>query len=63
MTERVHRPYGNLLERAIAAPWLVLGGVALLFASSILLYSLLGRELFPVVDAGQIIVRMRAPLI
>jgi len=62
MTERVHRPYGNLLERAIA-PWLVLGGVALLFASSILLYSLLGRELFPVVDAGQIIVRMRAPLI
>ncbi len=61
MTERVHRPYGSLLERAIAAPWLVLGGVALLFASSILLYLLLGRELFPVVDAGQIIVRMRAP--
>lgn len=61
MTERVHRPYSRLLERAIAAPWLVLGGVALLFALSILLYPLLGRELFPAVDAGQIIVRMRAP--
>jgi multidrug efflux pump subunit AcrB len=61
MTESAHSPYSRLLKRAIANRWWVLGGVALLFAASILLYPLLGRELFPTVDAGQIVVRMRAP--
>ncbi len=60
-SESVHRPYRRVLERAIGARWWVLGGVALLFAVSLLLYPLLGRELFPSVDAGQIVVRMRAP--
>lgn len=60
-TERIHKPYRRLLKRAIGAQWWVLGGVALLFVVSLLLYPLLGRDLFPTVDAGQIVIRMRAP--
>jgi multidrug efflux pump subunit AcrB len=60
-TERVHRPYRRLMERAIGARWRVLVGVGFLFVGSLLLDPLLGRQLFPAVDAGQVFVRMRAP--
>jgi multidrug efflux pump subunit AcrB len=40
---------------------LVIGGTLAAFAASLLLYPLIGRELFPSVDVGQFTVRVRAP--
>lgn len=58
---RVQRGYGRLLERTLRFRWLVLGGVALLFVASLALFKFIGTELFPQTDAGQFMIRLRAP--
>ena len=41
---------------------MVIGAVAILFVGSLLLYPLLGTELFPTTDSGQFIIDYRAPV-
>ena len=57
---RVCRSYEHLLNNALAFRWLVLGTTAVLFVGSLLLFKLMGTELFPRTDAGQFMVRVRA---
>jgi multidrug efflux pump subunit AcrB len=59
--EAVKGGYTRLLKRALHARWLVAGGALVLLLASLLLYPLLGQELFPVTDAGQIVINVRAP--
>ncbi|MHB8522080.1 MAG: efflux RND transporter permease subunit [Limisphaerales bacterium] len=56
----VRRVYRRLLDRALRFRWLVLGGVAGLFVASMVLLNFTGAELFPQVDAGQFMIRLRA---
>ncbi|MBI3876072.1 MAG: efflux RND transporter permease subunit [Verrucomicrobia bacterium] len=53
--------YERLLKIALRFRWFVLGGVAVLFAGSLLLFKFTGTELFPQTDAGQFMIRLRAP--
>ena len=57
----VRRSYRGLLERTLRFRWLVLIGVATLFIVSLFLFTRLGTELFPQTDAGQFMIRLRAP--
>jgi CzcA family heavy metal efflux pump len=57
----VRESYGRLLSRALARKKAVLGAAALVFLGSLGLYPLIGTELFPAVDAGQLMIRVRAP--
>ncbi|MBI3881666.1 MAG: efflux RND transporter permease subunit, partial [Verrucomicrobia bacterium] len=57
----IRRGYEGLLKTTLRFRWLVLGGVAVLFASSLLLFKFTGTELFPQTDAGQFMIRLRAP--
>ena len=59
--ERVKRGYTRLLRGAIRWRWPVMAGSLAIFGASLLLYPLLGQELFPVTDAGQFVINMRAP--
>lgn len=59
--ELVRNAYTNLLRGAIRVRWLVFLGSLGLLGASLLLYPLLGQELFPVTDAGQIVINVRAP--
>src|SRR6266581_8115820 len=52
--------YARALQTVLRFRWLVLAGVAALFVASMLLVKLVGTELFPQVDAGQFMIRMRA---
>jgi multidrug efflux pump subunit AcrB len=56
----LRRGYAKALERVLRFRWLVLGGTAALLVGSLLLLRLVGTELFPQVDAGQLMIRMRA---
>ncbi|MBU6400428.1 MAG: efflux RND transporter permease subunit [Verrucomicrobia bacterium] len=56
----LQRSYGGLLERTLRFRWLVLGAVAVLFLASIALFKGVGTELFPQVDAGQFMIRLRS---
>jgi multidrug efflux pump subunit AcrB len=52
---------GKVVGAALRRRWLTLGGAAALLAISLAATPRLGRDLFPPVDAGQFIVRVRAP--
>jgi CzcA family heavy metal efflux pump len=58
---RLRNGYQKLLEFALRRRWLVLGGTAALFVVSMLLFKLIGTELFPQTDAGQFMVKVRGP--
>lgn len=53
--------YGRFLVWVLARRLRVLAVVAVIFFGSLALYPLIGTELFPTVDAGQLMVRVRAP--
>jgi multidrug efflux pump subunit AcrB len=59
--DRCRSAYAGLLARAIRARALVVAGGLAAFAASLLLYPLCGKELFPQIDAGQIVIGVRAP--
>ncbi len=59
--EPVRERYGRLLSGALARKRTVLGASALVFLGSLLLHPLIGTELVPAVDAGQLMIRVRAP--
>lgn len=59
--ELVQNAYTALLRGAMRARWLVVFGSLGLLAASLFLYPLLGQELFPVTDASQIVINVRAP--
>jgi multidrug efflux pump subunit AcrB len=53
--------YTVLLRAAMHARWIVAAAALLLLLASFALYPLLGQELFPVTDASQIVINVRAP--
>jgi multidrug efflux pump subunit AcrB len=57
----VRRRYVVMLQFVLRFRWPVLIGVGALFAVSLLLFTRLGTELFPQTDAGQFMIRLRAP--
>jgi multidrug efflux pump subunit AcrB len=57
---RVLGGYRWVLAGALRARWLTVLGAIALFGASLLIYPFLGRELFPVTDAGQIVINVRA---
>lgn len=59
--ERFAARYERLLNGALDHKIVVIGSVAALFAGTMLLYPVLGTELFPRTDAGQFIINYRAP--
>ena len=59
--ERFAARYERLLDRALDHKFVVIGAVAVLFVVSMLIYPLIGTELFPQTDAGQFIINFRAP--
>jgi len=58
---RLRRAYARALQFVLRFRWLVLGGVAALFIVSLALFKFTGTELFPQTDAGQFMIRLRAP--
>ena len=59
---RLRRRYEQALSKMVAARWAVLGGyLALALIIVAWLAPRIGREIFPVVDAGQFRLRIRAP--
>lgn len=58
--EHVRNIYESWLRRALAQKRTVLFSAGAVFLVAIALYPLLGKELFPPVDAGQFTIRMRA---
>jgi len=59
--ENFARRYEGWLSAALNHKLPVIGGVSLLFAASLLIYPLLGTELFPQTDAGSFTINFRAP--
>src|SRR5262249_45363129 len=59
--ERFAARYEKLLQRALDRKLFVIGGVGTVFALSLLIYPLLGTQLFPTTDAGKFIITMRSP--
>jgi multidrug efflux pump subunit AcrB len=57
----LNRGYVALLTVALQRRGLVLVGVGLVFVASLTQLRTIGREYFPAVDAGQIIINVRAP--
>src|SRR5262249_33724738 len=53
--------YTVLLRWAMRLRWIVVAAALLLLFASFALYPLLGQELFPVTDASQIVINVRAP--
>ena len=53
--------YGRFLEWVLSRRKRVLAAVAVVFFGSLLLYPLIGKELLPAVDAGQLMIHVRAP--
>jgi multidrug efflux pump subunit AcrB len=60
--ERLAGRYERILERALDHKPLVIGAVAVVFVLSMLIYPLIGTELFPQTDSGQFIIDYRAPV-
>jgi multidrug efflux pump subunit AcrB len=58
--ERVRGRYTHALDRVLQLRWRMLGATAALFIVSMLLFKLIGTELFPQSDAGQFTVKVRA---
>ena len=59
--EKVLNGYDILVSRSLKRPWLVLGGFALVFGASLLLFPQLGLAFFPRTDAGQFVINLKAP--
>jgi multidrug efflux pump subunit AcrB len=60
--DRLREAYGALLRRLLDVRWLALAGYAAAAGAVLLLLApVLGRELFPRVDLGQMQLRLRAP--
>src|SRR3989449_2137204 len=57
----IRRWYVAALDRALSHTRLLLGGTGALLALALFLLPWLGTELFPAVDAGQFMLRVRAP--
>lgn len=57
----LHSLYQRVLNRTLRHRWLVLGGTAVVFALSLVLFKNLGTELFPQTDVSQFTVKVRAP--
>ncbi len=53
--------YDRMVRACIARPALTLLGLAILFGASLLLYPRLGTAFFPQTDAGQFVMRVKAP--
>ncbi|MBO9663367.1 efflux RND transporter permease subunit [Dokdonella sp.] len=60
--ERMRRSYHDLLGLALAHRKMFVGGFLAVIAASFLLVPFLGRNFFPFVDAGQILIHARAPV-
>jgi multidrug efflux pump subunit AcrB len=60
--ERLAARYERMLDRALDRKLLVIGGIGVIFVLSMLIYPLIGTELFPQTDAGQFIIDYRAPV-
>ena len=60
--ERIRRGYRELLQLALAHRRAFVTGFTACVAASFLLLPLLGRNFFPAVDAGQILMHVRAPV-
>ncbi len=60
-TNFIEKRYRQTLEWALNYRWPVLASSACIFVLALFLYPLLGKELFPEVDAGQFTILMRAP--
>jgi multidrug efflux pump subunit AcrB len=59
--DRLKRRYEGLVSRAVRLRWLLVGGFLVATVAAIILVGgTLGRGIFPVVDAGQFRLRMRA---
>jgi len=58
--ERLRAAYTALLRLAVRWRWATVIGSMLLVAASLPLYGLIGQELFPSTDAGQILINVRA---
>jgi multidrug efflux pump subunit AcrB len=58
---RFRATFARLLRVALQLPFVVVGGGLAAFAASFLLYPFIGRELFPQIDAGQMVIGIRAP--
>ncbi len=65
MFDRAYEAYRNSFTRTLRAAlkfrYAVVLGSLVLFAASFLLYPLIGKELFPQIDAGQFVIGIRAP--
>ncbi len=59
--ERFCARYTALLSLAVRWKWITVGGALALVLGSLPLYFLIGQELFPSTDAGQIVINVRAP--
>ena len=59
--ERFAGTYERQLANALNHKFLVIGAVALLFAGTMMMYPMLGTELFPETDAGTFTINFRAP--
>ncbi len=59
--ERLRQGYESLLGWALVNQKKVLITASVLFVASLALYPLMGKELFPQVDAGQFMIRVRGP--
>jgi multidrug efflux pump subunit AcrB len=58
--DRLRRRYTGALDRVLQWRWRVVGATAALFIVSMLIFKLIGTELFPQSDAGQFTVKVRA---
>jgi multidrug efflux pump subunit AcrB len=58
---RINSLYARLLEWALGHRLTVLSAVGALFVAALCLTPFIGREFFPQIDAGQIVLQLRAP--
>jgi multidrug efflux pump subunit AcrB len=58
--QHLRERYVRALDRVLRFRWHVLGATAALFVLSMLIFKLIGTELFPQTDAGQFAVKVRA---
>ncbi len=59
--EHFRNRYTSILEKALAAPWVVVALAGLILASAMCLVPFVGRDFFPLVDAGQFRLHVIAP--
>ena len=59
--ERFLNSYQRVVTRVVERPVVTLAGFACLFLASLLIVPLLGLAFFPMTDAGQFVIRVKAP--